>query len=280
MHFNEQINCFNQLVEKSFPLQYVPLVQCITNEITCESMANALLYIDAKPVMADDIREHLAFAEQTSSLLLNLGHLSIERETSLLVAAEIAKTKAIPFVIDLVGVAASPLRVDLAYKLLQSNPTVVKGNISEMRAFVGLKSNARGVDTDEADQGKQEIQILIQAMKQEAVKHPQSIYLATGKKDLVVTSEQAIILSNGVEELDRFTGTGDIVGALIAALLGAKNPPLAAVISAVSYFNICGESAKVKTVGLADFRQETLNQLSLLMNQKNWFHLIRGGIVC
>ena len=40
--------------ETIFPLTTAPLIQCITNEITCESMANALLYIDAKPIMADD----------------------------------------------------------------------------------------------------------------------------------------------------------------------------------------------------------------------------------
>ena len=33
--------------ETIFPLTTAPLIQCITNEITCESMANALLYIDA-----------------------------------------------------------------------------------------------------------------------------------------------------------------------------------------------------------------------------------------
>ena len=37
--------------ETIFPLTTAPLIQCITNEITCESMANALLYIDAKPII-------------------------------------------------------------------------------------------------------------------------------------------------------------------------------------------------------------------------------------
>lgn len=270
---------FSGSIENSFPLPYAPLIQCITNEITCESMANALLYIDAKPVMATDIREHQAFVGQSSSLLLNLGHISMEREYSLLVAAEIAMQTATPFVIDLVGVAATQLRFDLARKLSQSIPAVVKGNISEMRAFVGLKSNARGVDADESEQGEQELQRLMQAMKHEASQHPETVYLATGKKDLVVTSEHTIILDNGVGELDRFTGTGDIVGALIAALLGTQNSPLPAVISAVSYFNLCGEIAKKTTVGLANFRQETLNQLSLLMNQTDWYKMIRGDIV-
>lgn len=43
--------------ETIFPLTTAPLIQCITNEITCESMANALLYIDAKPIMADELHQ-------------------------------------------------------------------------------------------------------------------------------------------------------------------------------------------------------------------------------
>lgn len=74
--------------ETIFPLTTAPLIQCITNEITCESMANALLYIDAKPIMADDPREFPQLFQQTSALVLNLGHLSQEREQSLLAASD------------------------------------------------------------------------------------------------------------------------------------------------------------------------------------------------
>ena len=77
--------------ETIFPLTTAPLIQCITNEITCESMANALLYIDAKPIMADDPREFPQLFQQTSALVLNLGHLSQEREQSLLAASDYAR---------------------------------------------------------------------------------------------------------------------------------------------------------------------------------------------
>lgn len=52
---------FKQAFESALPLTSSPLVQCITNEITVESMANALLYIDAKPVMADAVQEFPEF---------------------------------------------------------------------------------------------------------------------------------------------------------------------------------------------------------------------------
>lgn len=271
------VSFFTPLVRPAFPFSSSPLVQCITNEITCESMANALLFVDAKPVMADDRREFPEFFAQNNSLLLNLGRLSVEREQSILAAAQFAQATNTPYVMDLVGVAATQLRYEIAHQVAQFQPTVIKGNSSEMRAYCGLKSNARGVDASVEDQAEAALIDLAQAMQQSAKQSPGTVYLATGEKDLVVSEQYTLFLANGVAELDRFTGTGDIVGALIAALLGTGQDAFAATVSAVSYFNLCGEAARKRTTGLANFRQETLNQLSLLMNQPDWYHTIRGG---
>ena len=55
--------------------------------------------------------------------------------------------------VDLVGVSATQLRYELGHQLLANHPNVVKGNISEMRRFSGLKSTGRGVDGSQLDQG-------------------------------------------------------------------------------------------------------------------------------
>ncbi|GMA48255.1 hypothetical protein GCM10025854_25050 [Tetragenococcus muriaticus] len=87
-------------------------------------------------------------------------------------------------------------------------------------------------------------------------------------------------MENGVEKLQQFTGSGDLLGALIAALLGEGFDNLSAAIFALSYLNICGEHANKKLTssnGLADFRHETLNQLSLLsVTNDNWFNQVKG----
>lgn len=259
----------------TFPLKKSPLVQCITNEITCESMANALLYIDAKPVMADDTREFTEFFAQNDAVLLNLGHISPEREAALVKASEIAAATQTPVVVDLVGAAATKLRLDLGHRLEADGPAVIKGNISEMRKFAALTSDGRGVDAAASDQQEAALLELAQAL-QEKAQTTGVTYLATGAKDLVVDPQQVIMLENGVPQLDRFTGTGDIVGAIIAALLGSGQPPMTACIAAVSYFNLCGEAAAQTTRGLASFRQETLDRLSYLMEDPDWFKNVRG----
>ncbi len=80
-------------------------------------------------------------------------------------------------------------------------------------------------------------------MKRLTRRFPATTFLATGQTDLVVSAHGQWRLENGVLQLDRFTGTGDIVGALIAALLGVGLTNDAAVVVAVSYFNCCGEVA-------------------------------------
>lgn len=247
------------------------LVHCITNEITNELLANALLFVGAKPIMAEDPREFAELFKQTDSVLLNLGRLSPAKEQSLKIASHMATQ---PIMLDIVGAAASSLRLALA-KELAVNATVVKGNISEMRSFCGLATRSRGVDGSSFDQQAAEMDELIVALK----KLPPNItYLATGPTDVIVQGETVLLLENGVAELDCFTGTGDIVGALIASVLGAGYPSLEATMMAVSYFNLCGETAKKSLghpIGLADFRQATLNQLSLL-HHSDWQEQMKG----
>lgn len=268
----EQFANLQESLSKAFPVAGSPLVHCITNEITCETVANALLYVDAKPVMADDPREFPEFFQQSDSLLLNLGHISPTREEALLLGASMAEESRTPMVLDLVGVAATTLRYRLAWEITRYRPQVIKGNLSEMRTFCGLPSSGRGVDGSKVDQTVAARQELAQEMKKVAVKEG-IVLLATGPIDLVADDTGVLQLNNGVPQLERFTGSGDLLGALIAALMGGGLAPLASVVAAVSYLNIAGERAQASR-GLDGFRSETLNQLSLLLAE-DWWKAIR-----
>lgn len=259
----------------TIPLQTAPLIHCITNAISVETVANALLYIGAKPIMTEDIRAFNDLALQTNSLLLNLGSLSLDKEKSILAASELAIGKE-PVVLDVVGIASAKSAMKVAKKIIADQPTIVRGNISEMRALCDLQTHGRGVDGSLLDQTDKELINLITALKQ----LPQeSVYVATGTKDIVVARNNVWVLSNGVPELDRFTGSGDTLSGLLAALLGEGASPEDAAIQAISYLNIAGETAKSKTVtsGIAEFRQLFLNELSLLgVEDSDWINKIRG----
>ncbi|ATF41536.1 PfkB family carbohydrate kinase [Weissella paramesenteroides] len=259
----------------TIPLQTAPLIHCITNAISVETVANALLYIGAKPIMTEDIRAFNDLALQTNSLLLNLGSLSLDKGKSILAASKLAIGKE-PVVLDVVGIASAKSAMKVAKKIIADQPTIVRGNISEMRALCDLQTHGRGVDGSLLDQTDEELINLITALKQ----LPQeSVYVATGTKDIVVARNNVWVLSNGVPELDRFTGSGDTLSGLLAALLGEGASPEDAAIQAISYLNIAGETAKSKTVtsGIAEFRQLFLNELSLLgVEDSDWVNKIRG----
>ena len=50
-----------------FPLGTTSLIHCITNEISCEMLANGILALGCKPVMADDPLRFLILSKQAST---------------------------------------------------------------------------------------------------------------------------------------------------------------------------------------------------------------------
>ena len=188
-----------QELTNPFPLETTSLIHCITNEISCEILANGILALGCKPVMADDPREVLDFTKQSQVLFINLGHLSAEKEKAIRVAASYAAQAGLPMVVDAVGVTASSIRKSLVRDLLDYRPTVLKGNMSEIRSLVGLKHHGVGVDASAKDQ---ETEDLIQVLKDWCQTYPGISFLVTGPKDLIVSKNQVAVLENGCAELD------------------------------------------------------------------------------
>ena len=62
-----------QAFTNPFPLGSSSLIHCITNEISCEMLANGILALGCKPVMADDPREVLDFTKQSQGTLHQFG---------------------------------------------------------------------------------------------------------------------------------------------------------------------------------------------------------------
>ena len=78
----------------------VPLVHNITNYVTVNDCANALLAIGASPIMADDIAEAADITSVSSALVLNMGTLNARTVESMLAAGKRANELRIPVVFD------------------------------------------------------------------------------------------------------------------------------------------------------------------------------------
>src|ERR1035437_1637874 len=124
-----------------------PLVHCLTNIVVAGFTANVLLAIGASPAMVENAEESGEFAAVASSVLINLGTLSAERERAMRAAAA-AHASGTPWVLDPVAVGALAHRTAVAKELLGSHPTVVRGNGSEVMSLAGVGGAAgKGVDS-------------------------------------------------------------------------------------------------------------------------------------
>ena len=99
-----------------------PLIHCITNPISINQCANAVLAAGARPIMAEHPAEVKEITESADALVLNLGNITDVRMESMEIALRAAKEKGIPVVLDAVGTACSGLRRKFAARLLATVP--------------------------------------------------------------------------------------------------------------------------------------------------------------
>ena len=64
--------------------EHQPLIHCITNPISINQCANAILAVGARPMMAEHPKEVSEIARTAGSLMLNLGNITDARMESIL----------------------------------------------------------------------------------------------------------------------------------------------------------------------------------------------------
>ena len=179
-----------------------PVVHTITNYVTANDCANLLLAAGASPIMADAPEETAQIAAMADAVVLNLGTLSTSRKEAMLLAGKAASAADKPIVLDPVGVGASGFRRETAGLLLrEAEPTVIRGNRSEIRALRTGETGERGVDTADLPEGDGENARLL-------AKQTGAVVLQTGETDLVTDGEQVLRVQGGSDMLCLVTGAG------------------------------------------------------------------------
>lgn len=112
-----------------------PLIQCITNFVSMDLMANTLLSAGASPAMIHSLREIPEFTPRAAALCVNVGTLTAEWLPAMRAAAEAAGRAGKPWVLDPVAAGASRFRLEACRELVGMRPTVVRGNGSEILAL-------------------------------------------------------------------------------------------------------------------------------------------------
>jgi hydroxyethylthiazole kinase len=86
----------------------------------------------------------------------------------------------------------------------------------------------------------------------------------SGPQDLIVSSQQKVIVENGHPMMTRVTGLGCILTGLIGAFAAVENDPLEATVAAIAFFGLAGEQAALQAKGPGTFKTTLLDILFTL----------------
>lgn len=222
-----------------------PRVHNITNYVTVNDVANIVLACGGNPIMSDAPEEVEEVTSICDSLNLNLGTLHREKLISMLKAGKKAKELGHPVVFDPVGVGASSFRMSAAQQIMEEvRPTLIRGNVSEIRALARGRRNRSGVDAELKELVTEEnLSQMVSSVKRFA-QECNAIIVMTGAIDLVSDGVQCFIIRNGRTEMSRITGTGCQLSGVLATFLAA-NPEqkVLAAAAATSMLGAAGEIA-------------------------------------
>lgn len=222
-----------------------PLIHNITNYVTVNDCANILLACGGSPIMADDAGEVEEIAALCGGLVLNIGTLDARTVPAMLAAGRRSNALGHPVVLDPVGAGASALRTGTALELLeQVRFSVIRGNISEIRALALGGGSTQGVDADADDAVRPDTLDEAVHFVQDFARRTGAAVAVTGAVDIVADGEKAYCIYNGHPMMSRVTGTGCQLSALTAVFAAAApGHVLEAAASAVCAMGVCGELA-------------------------------------
>lgn len=235
-----------------------PLIHIITNFVTMNDVANAMLAIGARPIMAHAVEEVGEVTRAARALVLNLGTPSRERVEAMLTAGKAANARNIPVIFDPVGMDVSLFRRNSASRLLTSlRVAIIRGNAGEIAALAGMAGTMSGVDTILARYDRPRV------TKALAEKH-HAVVVATGATDYASNGTQVASINNGHPLLKEISGAGDMLSAIIGTCAAVESDAFVAAVNGLLWFGIAAERAAESAHGIGSLRVALFDALGNL----------------
>lgn len=238
-----------------------PLVQNITNFVSMDIAANALLAVGASPAMVHAREEVEEFVGFSGALVINIGTLSGPWVDSMVAAAQMARMRSIPWVLDPVGVGATRFRNETVVRLMAEQPTIIRGNASEILAVASIAgvaaSHARPTGVDSANTTEEAA-----AVAQSLAQHSGAVVVATGAIDVIADGERIVRLANGSPLMTQVTAVGCSLSAIAGAFAATTSDPFEAAVAAAAITGIAGELAAQDAALPGSFRVAFIDRLA------------------
>ena len=229
-----------------------PLTHCITNSVTINDCANAVLAIGGSPFMAEDAEELEEVVTIADALVINIGKLSKEQINSMNVSAKVANETDTPIILDPVGVGVTELRNKTTMDLINNyNMAAIRGNITEIKSIAKLvgvideNNTAKGVDVNIDDIITEENLSANGEIIRELAEKLDTTILASGPIDILSDGKTTIAIDNGDDMMPLITGSGCMLSSIVGSCIGGSTP-LEGSLVAILAMNIAGEKARAK----------------------------------
>ena len=262
---NQIENTLQKIKEKN------ALTHCITNSVTINDCANAVLAIGGSPFMAEDAEELEEVVTIADVLVINIGKLSKNQIESMRISAEAANKTNTPIVLDPVGVGVTELRNKTTLDLIENyDITTIRGNISEIKAIAKLvgildeSNTAKGVDVNIDDIITEDNLKANGDLICSLANKLNTTILASGPIDILSDGETTIAINNGDDMMPLITGSGCMLSSIVGSCVGGSDPLYGSLI-AILAMNIAGEKARAKVdekdEGTGSFRTYLIDYL-------------------
>lgn len=235
-----------------------PLVHNITNYVVMNNTANALLAVGASPAMVHAVEEVEEFTAISRGLVINIGTLSPRWVDAMRLAAQRARAKNVPWVLDPVGAGATRYRTEVGASLAGLGPTVIRGNASEIMVLAGSVGAAgKGVDSAHSTDAALD-------PARALAKTTGALVAMTGVVDYVTDGTRVAAISNGHPMMARVTGLGCTATAIVGAFLAANDDAFTATTAALAVMGVAGELAASQSPGPGTLQVRLLDALYAL----------------
>ncbi|GAA0424421.1 hydroxyethylthiazole kinase [Agaribacter marinus] len=239
-----------------------PLIHNLTNEVVMNFTANGLLAFGGAPIMAKAEQEAKEMATAANGVLINIGTTTLNELSAMKLAGIAANKKGIPVVLDPVGVAATTFRQEAVKHLLHEVQfTAIKGNAGEMAQLVEIPWKTKGVESI-GDGNLEEI-----AVKVAKAYHTTAV--VTGETDVIYSEGKIIHNTTGHVWLEKITGAGCLLGAILTACLTTNHALEAKALAAVQFYGLAAEHAASQeyVLGPGSFLPAFIDALSKDLDQ-------------
>lgn len=253
--------------------QNKPLILNLTNSVTVNDVANAILSVGGSPIMSAEKSEIADLVARCSGVNLNIGTADKRQVRLMLTAGKWANKLEKTVVFDPVGCGASKFRTWAALKIVKKvRPAVIKGNMSEIKALAGENLCTRGVDVNPDDViSENNLETAVSFVVQLADKL-KCVVAVTGAIDLVSDGRHCFIIRNGNELMEKVCGTGCVISGILPCFIyGAKTLEETARLTAdcISMMGLAGEIAVKKLIGgNLTLRQQIIDNLFFMDDEQ------------